>query len=114
MKVEITKGEITPGWTGFIITDEHGNQITLSRPDTASLTRLLQAVLSLEVEESFVCPSPDELLIEELLDVCKLMCNRPHSPIEDCPADISDSPCICGFHDAQEKAEALIARVEGR
>ncbi|MBU1173532.1 MAG: hypothetical protein KKD44_28525 [Proteobacteria bacterium] len=117
MKVNIENSVLGCGWSGFRITDDDGNEIILTRGDTESLALLIRSVLDLEQEqkvERFRCPSPDEILVEELLAALKEMCNGPHSSLVDCPADISDSPCICGWHDAKDKALALINRVEGR
>lgn len=105
MKVEITKGQLA-GWSTYHIFDNDDREICLHRADTESLVLLLQSVLNLEQEQKA------ELLIEEMLEVLRLICNKPNSPIAECPADISDSPCICGFHDAQNKALAIIAKVE--
>ena len=105
MKVEVTKGQLA-GWTEFHIFDNDDREIVLRRADTASLVWFLQAVLNLEQKQKA------EPLIEELMEALRLMCNKPNSPIAECPADISDAPCICGFHDAQDKALAVIARAE--
>ena len=38
----------------------------------------------------------------------------PKSPIHKCPADISSSPCVCGWHDALHMAQKALAKAEGR
>lgn len=72
MDVKVKKGSLV-AWSEFTISDDKGNEIVLRRPDAASLVKLLQSVLNLEVVEQFRCTSPDKLLVEELLEACEAM-----------------------------------------
>lgn len=51
----------------------------------------------------------------KMYEVLKVLCRQvPKSSIRDCPADISSLPCVCGWHDAMDTANEILAEVEGK
>jgi hypothetical protein len=52
----------------------------------------------------------------DLLEACKALVKATtisHSRIEQCPADLGEAECICGFHAALDIARAAIAKARG-
>lgn len=124
MDVKVSQCVLEKGWGHFVITGDNGNQLIMSRESTISLVKLLQVILRLERPEQFVCTSPDELLIEELLSVIHDLRNA--GPCDRCLEDEcggekrctrnEGEPCAC--HNpmllAIDRADAAVIRAEGR
>jgi hypothetical protein len=50
---------------------------------------------------------------DTLLEAAKAALGPFDMDPRDCPADLSDDPCECGFHRAYDKLRAAIAKCEG-
>jgi len=125
MRVEVTKGQLT-GWSEYHIFDNGDREIMLRRPDAESLTRLLIAVLQLEIKVELFPNKQIEQVNEELLEALSDLlnvgpCDRCYE--EECGGEnrctlgTDGEPCLCHKQEdeAREKAQAAYDKAtEGR